>query len=296
LPLAVTGARILEWFPVTLLCAFSLASADAATKRWLADYRAGELVLVRFVVAGVMLLPLVWWFPLPPVPPAFWGWFGLLLPLELTAMWLYMTAIRDTPLHLTLPYLAFTPAFNVVTGWLLLGETVSLRGLAGILLVVVGAYLLNTGDSRDGLLAPFRAVLRVRGSWIMLLVALIYSVTSVAGKAAMAYATPASFGAFYYVAVGAATLVVFGLRRPGQLRALTRRPAPTLLVGGLMAVMVVTHFLAIALTEVAYMVAVKRTSLLFGILYGAWVFGERGLTRQLTAGGLMVAGVAAIAL
>jgi drug/metabolite transporter (DMT)-like permease len=62
-----------------------------------------------------------------------------------------------------------------------------------------------------------------------------------------------------------------------------------------MAVMVVAHFYAIAHIEVAYMVAVKRTSLLFGILYGAWLFREQGLTRNLGAGGLMVAGVYLIA-
>ena len=46
----------------------------------------------------------------------------------------------------------------------------------------------------------------------------------------------------------------------------------------------------------AYMIAVKRTSLLFGILYGAMLFGEAHLGRHLLAGTLMVAGVAAIAL
>jgi len=42
---------------------------------------------------------------------------------------------------------------------------------------------------------------------------------------------------------------------------------------------------------VAYMVAVKRTSLLFGLLYGAWLFGESGLRKNLLAGLLMVLGV-----
>jgi drug/metabolite transporter (DMT)-like permease len=58
-----------------------------------------------------------------------------------------------------------------------------------------------------------------------------------------------------------------------------------------MAAMVVTHFYAIAHIEVAYMVAVKRTSLLFGMLYGAWLFGETGLQKNLVAGMFMVLGV-----
>jgi drug/metabolite transporter (DMT)-like permease len=40
---------------------------------------------------------------------------------------------------------------------------------------------------------------------------------------------------------------------------------------------------------------VKRTSLLFGILYGAVLFREERLAWNLVAGALMVAGVALIA-
>lgn len=58
-----------------------------------------------------------------------------------------------------------------------------------------------------------------------------------------------------------------------------------------MAAMVVTHFYAIEHIEVAYMIAVKRTSLLFGMLYGAWLFRETGLVKNLVAGAMMVLGV-----
>ncbi len=60
--------------------------------------------------------------------------------------------------------------------------------------------------------------------------------------------------------------------------------------------MIYTHFLALQLVQVAYMISVKRVSLLFGILYGALLFHERGLRTQLPAGVLMLAGVFLIAL
>ena len=60
--------------------------------------------------------------------------------------------------------------------------------------------------------------------------------------------------------------------------------------------MAITHFLALEQIETAYMIAVKRTSLLFGILYGAWLFKEQNLGLHIFAGGLMVAGVTLIAL
>jgi uncharacterized membrane protein len=59
--------------------------------------------------------------------------------------------------------------------------------------------------------------------------------------------------------------------------------------------MVYTHFLALKQVEVAYMIAVKRTSLLFGIIYGALFFRETNLGSNLLAGSLMLVGVLLIA-
>jgi drug/metabolite transporter (DMT)-like permease len=289
----------MDWFLLSLLCAFSLASADAATKRYLSSYRARELVVVRFVVTAILLAPILLLRPLPPLPPAFWAWMALLAPLEVLAMLLYMRAIRTAPLALTLPYLAFTPVFTAAIGLPLLGEAISLQGLAGILLVAAGAYLLNldSGALESGdWAAPFRAMMREPGARLMLAVAWIYGLTSVASKVAMQTVPTLAFGAAYFVAIGTVTLALFAVGEPRTLRVLGRRPAAHLLVGLAMAVMVITHFEAIARVEAAYMIAVKRTSLLFGILYGAWLFQETRLRRNLSAGLLMLAGVALIAI
>jgi len=291
----------LSWFWLALLCAFSLASADALTKKALADYTAKELVLIRFGCTGLVLAPLVWATPPPPLPLVFWGWLGLLVPLEITAMWLYMRAIRDSPLALTLPYLAFTPVLTTLTGWLLLGEQVSGQGFGGILLVVVGAYLLNVQHARGQrgwsvVLVPLQAIARERGSRLMLAVATLYSLTAVLGKVVLQYMPAPLFGPFYFVLLGGITVLAIALSEPGTLRVIGRRPGWHVIIALLMGGMVVTHFLAVARVEVAYMIAVKRTSLLFGILYGALLFSESGLRRHLLAGGLMVAGVALILL
>lgn len=290
----------MHWLPITLLCAFSLAAADAATKKLLSDYSARELLVLRFAVTGVLLLPLLLLQPWPQIPAPFWGWVAALLPLELAAMWLYMRAIRQAPLSETLPYLAFTPVITILTGYLLLGERVSLRGAGGILLVTAGAYLLNIHRARHGsryaLLLPFKAMLDNPGPRWMLGVALLYSLTSVMGKGALQYVEPDFFGPFYFALLGLFVAAPYIAAQRGSLGVLGQRPVALLIVGGFMALMVYTHFLAIQWVEVAYMISVKRTSLLFGIVLGAWLFGERDLPRNLLAGSLMVAGVFLIAL
>jgi drug/metabolite transporter (DMT)-like permease len=288
-----------HWFPLAMVSAITLGAADALTKRYFQDYQGWEMVLVRIAVPGLFLLPLALAQPIPPVPPAFWGGILILVPLELFAMWLYMHAIRGSPLYLTLPYLAFTPVFNVLTGYLVLGETIDGRGLAGILLVVLGAWLLNLNHFATplrGWFVPLRAIAYERGPRLMLIVALVYSVTSALSKQVMLYATPESFGAFYFVLLCGVVLTATALYQPRSLRVLIERPLPLVLVGGLMAVMVVTHFIAIADIEVAYFLSVKRSSLIFAILFAMILFAERPAPRHLIASLLMVAGVALILL
>ena len=289
----------MNWLPLTLLCAFSLASADALTKSRLSDYSARELAFVRLTLAGLLVSPLLLTQPLPQLPPAFWAWTCAIVPLEILAMVLYIKAIQGYPLSATLPYLAFTPVFVTLTGYLLLGETISAKGLFGILLVVAGAWLLNFEQSRLAdwrtWMSPLAAMLRNRGSLLMLGVAFLYSFTSVGGKGAMQYMAPELFGPFYFTLVGLLLVPLLGLMKPGALRRIGRRPLPVLATAGLMGLMLLTHFIALQQIEVAYMIAVKRTSLLFGILYGALVFHETRLASHLLAGSVMVAGVLLIA-
>ena len=282
------------WLPLTLLSAFCIATADALTRKYLQGYSARELVIIRFGMPGLLLLPLLAIQPMPELAPQFWYWAAALIPLEITAMLLYSQAIRDTSLSLTLPYLAFTPVFNTLTGYVLLQEQVSFTGFFGILLVVFGAWLLNLEHARGerfDVLAPFRAIVTERGSRLMLITAALYSMTSVLGKGALAYTTPVFFGTLYYVVIGFTVIIVFSLGAGSQVHVLWRKPLPHLAIGVFMAIMVLTHFFAIQHIEVAYMIAVKRTSLLFGILYSVLLFHERARLEHFIAAGLMLAGV-----
>jgi drug/metabolite transporter (DMT)-like permease len=289
----------MNWLLLTLICAFALASSDVAAKRWLGARSAWDSMLVRLGLAGVLLLPwLAWQWP-AELPLEFWAWMALLVPLEIGAMLLYMRAIRDHALSLTLPYMAFTPVFILLFGYLVLDETISPQGSAGIGLVVLGSWLLNfeqVGRLRFAtLLSPFQAIVRNRGAQMMLLAAFIYAFTAAGSKAAMQVVGSTGFGALYFGVVGSCTLLLVALLRPRAYRIVVEQPGPSLIVAGLMALMVITHFAAIAQVEAAYMIAVKRTSMLFGILYGAWLFHEHHLGRHLFAGVLMIAGVALIA-
>ncbi len=288
------------WFFLALVSAFALASADAYTKKWFAGTSGLDLIVVRFALPALLLAPVLSVVPFSTLDLHFWLLIMLLVPLEIAAMYLYVKAVRDAPLHLTLPFLSFTPVFNILTGWLFLGERVSLAGMGGILLIVAGAYVINVRPGHSyrpaQILQPFIAIKDTRQSVMMLAAAAIYSLTSTLSKQALAYMPPAVFGAFYFVVIGAGTVALMFVLRPAALGVLKRAFAPSVLVALMMSAMVVAHFLSIARIEVAYMIAVKRTSLLFGLVYGYLLFHDSRFRNNISAGLLMLAGVCIIVL
>lgn len=285
----------MTWFWLALGAAFFLATADLITKRWLADLDLAEVVLARFacVAPGCLLLLLLT--PWPEVDPGFVPTVALALPAEMVASFLYLRALQVSPLALTQPFLSFTPIFTLLPGLLLLGEFPSWPGLAGMGLLVAGAYGLNLHRASAGWAEPFRAIRREQGSWMMLLVSLIFGYTSVMGRQGALLSSPLFMGAVYPLLAGACVYLAVGLS--GRLAwSWTRRPWPLLALSLCIGGEIACHFLAISQVQTSYMIAVKRVSPIFAVLWGAWFLGEGRLAQHLGASALLGAGAVMVLL
>jgi drug/metabolite transporter (DMT)-like permease len=218
---------------------------------------------------------------------------GISLPLELLAMLLYIKALKVSPLTLTLPFLSLTPLYLLVTSFLLLGERVGGRGLAGILLLTVGGYVLNLGSIGSGLLEPFRSILREKGSLYMVFVSVLYSMTSALGKKAILLSSPLTFAFFYYPLLWISLGVFLCVRERGSLEKLTQRRGliKALLPGLCNFLSIVFHVYGITLCLVPYFIALKRTSIIFGMIYGFFFFGEGQRLERLAGTLLMFSGL-----
>jgi drug/metabolite transporter (DMT)-like permease len=275
-----------------LLAAFSLATSDALTKRFFSNLPPLMMGLARLGYAMPWLLAALFFIPWIIPDTIFWFCIAIGLPLEALAFYCYMKALKISPLSLTVPFLAFTPGFIILTGWVILGEEISPGGFWGIILIIVGAYFLNLSKTSYGLLAPLVAIFREPGSRLMLLVSFLYAFTSTIGKLAIIHSNPYFFGIVYNIALAMLlTLFLPAAAIAEPLKNLTRRPLIGLILGALVATTIFSHMLAISLTNVAYMISLKRTSLLFGVLYGALWFKEEKIAERLTGAIIMIAGV-----
>jgi len=286
------------WFPLTLFCAFSLATSDALTKKALADHNEYLIAWLRLLLALPFLLAPLLFIQIPSLGKDFFPAILIALPLETAATLFYIRALKVSPLSLTLPFLALTPVFLLIIPFLLLGEKISLAGGIGILLIAVGSYSLNLGETRKGILAPFRAIRRERGALYMIVVAFLYSITSTLSKKAIAASSPLFFAACYYPAV-VIMLTPFTIYYGRQeLKGLVKNNAlkSALFPALFYALMLIAHMLAISMAQVAYMISVKRLSLLIGVFYGHLLFKEKGIRERPLGTVLMLLGVVLITL
>jgi drug/metabolite transporter (DMT)-like permease len=278
------------WFFWGLGSAVGLATSDALMKRFFTDLSPYGMVLLRLGYT-VPILTIGWlWTSVPELSPQFLLVVALALPLETAAALLYMLALKSAPLSVCTPIMAFTPIFLIVTGWLLLHEALNYWGILGIVGIALGSYLINAQERHQGWLAPWTALWRLPGSRWMLMAAGLYAITSALGKLAVLYSAPTFFGIFYPTIFSGVMLAGYPWSsRPGG--QMTKRPLWGLLVGSCMAASILCHFHGISLAPAAYLIALKRTSLLFSVLYGGLWLGEGQLRSRLTGAGCMVAGV-----
>ncbi|MBW2080041.1 MAG: EamA family transporter [Deltaproteobacteria bacterium] len=301
----------MNWFPTALLTALATATGDTILKARFSHLSPDSMAIVKSTAPMPFLLPLLLAISWPETDLVFWQTVGLLVPFEILALLLYMQALKVSPLSLSIPFLAFTPVFIVLTGWLVLDEKVTTGGLLGILCTVTGAYVLHIKSSRKGLLEPFRAIAKEQGSRLMLSVAGIYSLTSVLGKKAIQHSDPIFFACFYFVLLGIVTPLSLGALRWATNGFGSHNKQSTLwsfkkagrnswgawwVVGLAQTIMVLSHMWAIHLITAAYMIAVKRTSLIFSIIYGKLIFKEKEIAQRLAGASLMVLGVGLIVL
>jgi len=280
------------WVLLALISAFSLATSDALTKKALID--SNEYLAAWFrLLFSLPLLFIIWFFiPAPELDREFYTAFFIALPVEIITIVLYIKALKLSPLSLSLPFLSLTPIFLIFVSYFIVGEKVSFRGGAGILLITSGSYVLNIGEARNGIFKPFHAIAKEKGSVFMICVALLYSLTASLGKMAIEHSSPLFFAITYFIALTIFFApIAFWRGRKDLGHFIMERQYRHLITPGIFyGLMAATHMLAMKLTKVAYMISVKRLSLLIGITYGYFLFKEENFRERLLGAILMFIG------
>lgn len=240
------------------------------------------------------LVPVLAFVPFPALSADFWWAILLSGGINLIVTPVYMRAIQLDDLSLVMPMITFTPLFLLLTSPVIVGEFPSWPGLIGMMLIVLGAYWLNIGELSRGWFQPLKALFARKGPRLMLLVAFLWSISANFDKIGMQASSPLVYaiGVLAFLTLGLTPFALKQSQRPVQ--ALQGSYQPLMLLGISSGIVLLTQMIAIDLTLVPYVIAIKRTSAALSVLWGAWFFREANLRTRLPAVLIMLAGVVCI--
>lgn len=207
--------------------------------------------------------------------------------------WLGGFAYRDGDLSVTYP-LAQTAMFYVpLWGVLLLGERLTLIGIAGIVLIALGAYCIQLRNlSAAEFLRPF-SQLGNRSVQAALLAGFIYSIGAILDKSGVDRYSPFQFT--YILVLFMFVFMSLNLLRPcyrgrviGEWR---HNPKLILWSGPVIMASFLSFRFGLQLSPVSYALPVRQVSLLIGVLIGIVFLGESFGKIRLASTLLILSGV-----
>ena len=283
----------MSWMYFALLAALSESLKDLLSKQGLRSVSPQLAALAAGATPIPILLSIVLLTDSVPLLGPRYGW-ALLLggTLNILALFQFMRALQSSDLSLAIPFVSFTPLFLLITSPFLVGDIPTTQDILGIFCIVGGAYVLHIQSIHHGLLAPLFAIFREPGPRRMLSVAFIYSLTSNFDKIGVQNSSPL----FWSLSISGVMTIGFVLLLrllPGKNIA---APRPTtlvilLLVGLFQTIGLLVHNTALSLGPVPSVIAIKRSSILFAVMWGWMFLKEKYVGERLIGAVLMMIGV-----
>ena len=305
------------WYVLSFIGAIADAGYYISVKKFLQTSDPFSLAAGGYTCTGTVLLLMSWIMGFPDIGQDFYGSLFASSVLGIGAILLTFAALRSTDISLAVPMISFTPLFLIVTAFVILHEVPTMTGIAGIVIIVTGSYVLNLSSSDGGWTDPFRSVFRNRGVLYMLMVSVIYAFAINFDKIIVNNSDPVFGASIICMILG---LSFAGISQIPPLKEMLVRitgPVPDsplqqslpdgatpsnkrvrqwIAIGILLSVSAVSIYTAYTLQIVPYVIAIKRMSIIIIVFYGGFVFREKEMLRRFSGALLMVAGAVMIVL
>jgi len=218
------------------------------------------------LLSSFILLPFALIYPKVSDYQTFLSVYPLNLLLNFLAFYLYFSAIKVSPLSLSLPMLGFSPVLLLFTSSLMLGERTSQLGVLGVLMIFAGSYILNVSRIKAGFFEPIKAIFEERGSVYILIVVIIWSITANLDKLGVRSSSPVFWSFSMSLGLGLLGLILLKFKLSFKL------PFAYLALAD--SISSIFQMIAISLIPVPYVISIKRLSVLFSSMWGILVLGE----------------------
>ena len=285
------------WAILSVLSGLGDAICFAAMKK-ISNLDEHLILALRYFIPVPILFLLLFYYDVPKVSLYFYFIVFVNVAITLAAMFLMIKSFKSTDLSISIPMLSFSPIFLLFTSYILLNELPSLAGFIGIVVVVIGSYVLNLSSISVGYLEPFKIMLKNRGIFYMIIVAFLYSFTATISKIGIRLSNPAYFVLMNYLIASVILFALFFNKLKRNLHAVNnlKYAKPVFILGVSAAFTEFTYAIAVNFAIVPYIISLKRTSVIFSVLIGIFLFKEKNFREKISGALIMIIGAAMILL
>ncbi|MCB0338439.1 MAG: EamA family transporter [Bdellovibrionales bacterium] len=213
--------------------------------------------------------------PVPPLSRGFWIALCLAFFMVPSAKFLYMRAVKLSPLSQVIPLLSLTIVGNGVLSIFFDHRFPSPLGWTGMALVLLGIYAGRLESSETGfcLKAPFTSIWREPGAKSMLGVCVIWSFGGHISKLLVSGSSP-FFAAWATFTAGFLGLLLLGYLKRFSLLAPNNFLKKLISLGFMNALSEVFMLFALSIGYTPYVITVKRSSILWSSILGKLIYHD----------------------
>ncbi len=228
--------------------------------------------------------------------------------LNAAAFLFVMYSIKNLEISEALPLLALTPGLVALFGILLIGDYLSFFEWIGIVMMIVGTYILEARPKSPGTkgfrksvknyLQPLTSLFRFSRYSYVIIALFLFALTSILDRILLTdyKLSPYAFMAYQQIFFAVIFSVVVLIRHRGfakPFKEVTRKTVYMILLISVFTVVYrLTQIEAIQLAPVALVLSVKRLSVLMAIVFGGKLFKEKRLKRRAVAAIIIISGAA----
>jgi drug/metabolite transporter (DMT)-like permease len=286
----------MTWFTYALISAVLLSVTSLLEKKALKIEHAAEFSTVLAIMNAIVALPLFFLYGVPKLTIASFLIVFLVSILAAVAYLLTARSVRHLDISITSPFFMLVPGLTALLAFVLLGESLAISQIAGLLIMLGGSYVLQLEPKakwRD----PIKEAYKSKYIHFLVIAIFVYSATSLLDRYVLSRQGlhPGPYLALVQIFVAIHFLIFITLFYDGYkgIKHGLKESGPLILLVSLGTVgYLFAQLQATSLAYVGLVSAVKRSSSLFTAVIGGEIFHEEGLLRKGLACLIMIVGLA----
>lgn len=287
----------MDWFWLAIISALLSAFAAITQKKVLFKLSALDFSLIVSFLVLIISIPLFSYVNYSALSSTALIWLFFKAVINGLAFLCVMTALKNLEISRAIPIMGSSPVLVALLAFIFIGERLTGYETIGILLVVVGIYILEL-KKQESYLTPFTVFVRSKYHKILLAALILISFSAMLDKFILKEfkLPPMTFLAFQHLFFFIIFLVIWiSVNKSVNIKPVLKSAGTsTILLVVLIAFITIGYrwfqIEATILAPVGLVISLKRLSVLFAAVIGGKIFNDKDYFRKVVAAILIVAG------